>query len=112
VFVFAGAQPRLAENLCRSNHHFGIAVRDAGSHPELVRNHCQDNLMSGMLLFHHAEALLVDNRCVDNLHWGIVLTPDCRPTPDRETLIQSNILTPNPRGAMVVTDTPLAEIGR
>lgn len=112
VFVFAGAQPRLAENLCRNNHHFGIAVRDAGSHPELVRNRCQDNMMSGMLLFHHAEALVVDNHCIDNLHWGIVLTPDCRPTPNHETLAQSNILTPNPRGTIMVTDTPLSEIGR
>jgi hypothetical protein len=112
LFVFAGAQPRLADNLCRSNHHFGIAVRDESSHPELVRNRCRENMLSGVLLFHHAEALLMDNSCVDNQHWGIVLTPDCRSTPDREALVQSNTLTPNPRGAMVVTETPLSEIGR
>ena len=41
IFGFAGAQPRLAENVCRRNHHFGIAVRDDGTHPELVRNRCQ-----------------------------------------------------------------------
>jgi hypothetical protein len=112
IFVFAGAQPRLADNLCRGNHHFGIAVRDPESHPELVRNRCRENMLSGMLLFHYAEALLVDNICHDNQHWGLVLTPDCHPSPDRETLALSNILTPNPRGAMIVTDAPLSEIGR
>lgn len=112
IFVFAGAQPRVAENLCRGNHHFGIAVRDAGSHPELVRNQCRENMLSGILLFHHAEAMLVDNTCSDNLHWGIVMTPDTRPSPDRETVALSNILMPNPRGAMIVTDEPLSEIGR
>lgn len=65
-----------------------------------------------MLLFHHAEAMLVDNTCADNLHWGIVMTPETHPSPSRETLEQSNVLTPNPRGAMVVTDMPLSEIGR
>jgi parallel beta-helix repeat protein len=112
IFVFAGAQPRLADNTCRSNHHFGIAVRDAGSHPELVRNRCNENLLSGMLLFHQAEALLIDNQCVDNFHWGIVMTPDCRSTPDGEALAQANVLMPNPRGPMLVTETPLSEIGR
>jgi len=112
VFVFAGAQPRLAENLCRRNHHFGIAVRDKGTHPELVRNLCQENMMSGVLLFHHAEALLMDNQCTDNFHWGIVMTPDCRTTPNREALDRSNIFVPNPRGAINVTDSPLSEIGR
>ncbi len=112
IFVFAGARPRVADNLCRSNHHFGIAVRDSGSHPELVRNRCRENMLSGMLLFHHAEAMLVDNICSDNLHWGIVMTPESRPSPDRESLALSNILIPNPRGAMIVTEEPLAEIGR
>jgi hypothetical protein len=112
IFVFAGAQPRLADNLCRGNHHFGIAVRDPGSHPELVRNRCQENMLSGMLLFHHAEALLVDNICRDNQHWGLVMTPDSRPSPDREAVERSNVLMPNPRGAMIVTDEPLSEIGR
>jgi parallel beta-helix repeat protein len=112
IFVFAGAQPRVAENTCRNNHHFGIAVRDAGSHPELVRNRCHENMLSGMLLFHHAGALLVDNHCTNNLHWGIVLTPDCRTSPGHEDLPRSNKLTSNPRGALIVTETPLAEIGR
>ena len=69
-------------------------------------------MMSGMLLFHHAKALLMDNRCTDNLRWGIVMTPDCRATPDREVLDQSNTFLPNPRGAVVVTENPLSEIGR
>ncbi len=112
IFVFAGAKPRVAENLCRGNHHFGIAVRDAGSQPELVRNRCQENLLSGMLLFHHAEAMLVDNLCCDNLHWGIVMTPDSRPSPTREELPDSNTMMPNPRGAITVTNDPLSEIGR
>ena len=112
IFVFAGAQPRIADNLCRFNHHFGIAVRDSGSHPELVRNRCSENWLSGMLLFHHAEAMLVDNLCVDNLHWGVVMTPETRVSPPRDVLEQSNVLSPNPRGAMTVTDTPLSEIGR
>ena len=112
IFVFAGAQPRVADNLCRGNHHFGIAVRDPGSHPELVRNRCRENMLSGMLLFHHAGAMLMDNVCSDNLHWGMVMTPEARPSPDREMLDSSNVLQPNPRGAMIVTDEPLAEIGR
>jgi hypothetical protein len=112
IFVFAGAQPRIADNLCRKNHHFGIAVRDPGSHPELVRNRCSDNWLSGMLLFHHAEALLVDNVCANNRHWGIVMTPETRQSPSRDTLEQANVLTPNPRGALYVTEAPLSEIGR
>ena len=112
IFVFAGAQPRIADNICRRNHHFGIAVRDPGSHPELVRNRCQENMLSGILLFHHAEALLVDNSCSENQHWGLVMTPDCHPTPGREALDTSNILAPNPRGTLIVTDQPLGDIGR
>jgi hypothetical protein len=112
IFVFAGAQPRVAHNLCTGNHHFGIAVRDPGSHPELVRNLCRDNMMSGMLLFHHAEALLLDNDCRENGQWGLVMTPDCKPVPGRDELASSNVLTPNPRGAIQVTEQPLSEIGR
>ena len=112
IFVVAGAQPRVADNVCRDNHHFGIAVRDPGSHPELVRNRCSENWLSGMLLFHHAEALLVDNVCADNRHWGIVLTPEARVSPARDVLPQSNVLHPNPRGPIHVTESPLSEIGR
>jgi hypothetical protein len=112
IFVFAGAQPRIADNLCRGNHHFGIAVRDPGSHPELVRNRCQENMLSGILLFHHAEALLVGNTCSENQQWGMVMTPDCQPTPGREALDTSNNLAANPRGALIVTDQPLSDIGR
>ena len=112
IFVFAGAQPRIAQNLCADNHHFGIAVRDLGSHPELVRNLCRDNMMSGMLLFHYAEGLLLDNDCRDNQHWGLVITPDCKPVPSKDELASSNVFMPNPRGAIQVTEQPLGEIGR
>ena len=112
IFVFAGARPRIADNVCRGNHHFGIAVRDPGSHPELVRNQCRENMLSGILLFHHAEGLLVDNICSENQHWGMVMTPDCRPTPGREALDTANILTRNPRGTLMVMNQPLRDIGR
>jgi hypothetical protein len=112
IFVFAGAQPRVAQNLCYGNHHFGLAVRDPGSHPECVRNVCHSNMLSGMLLFHHAEALLLDNICRDNQHWGLVMTPDSHPTPAQEELVAANVFLPNPRGSLVVTEQPLADIGR
>lgn len=112
IFVFAGAHPRVAQNLCYANHHFGIAVRDPGTHPDLVRNICRDNMLSGILLFHHAEGLVLDNSCYDNQHWGLVTTPDCQISPPREQLAASNKLEPNPRGALMVTNEPLAEIGR
>ena len=112
IFVFAGAQPRIAHNRCVDNHHFGIAVRDPGSHPELVRNLCQDNMLSGILLFHHAEALVLDNDCRGNHHYGLIMTPDCRPVPAQDQLASTNRLSPNPRGTLNVTDQPLADIGR
>lgn len=112
IFVFAGAQPRVAQNVCYGNHHFGLAVRDQGSHPECVRNVCHSNMLSGMLLFHHAEALLLDNICRDNQHWGLVMTPDSHPTPSQEELVAANVFLPNPRGSLVVTEQPLADIGR
>jgi hypothetical protein len=65
-----------------------------------------------MLLFHHAEALLVDNTCADNRQWGVVMTPETRLSPARETLVEANVLMPNPRGALHVTEAPLSEIGR
>ncbi len=112
IFVFAGAQPRVANNVCFQNHHFGLAVRDVGSHPELVRNLCRDNMLSGMLFFSQAEGLVLENVCRGNNQWGIVMTPDCRLTPGMEELIRSNELSENPRGAFVVTEQPLADIGR
>ena len=112
IFVFAGAQPRVAQNVCYGNHHFGLAVRDPGSHPECVRNVCHSNMLSGMLLFHHAEALLLDNVCRDNQHWGLVMTPDSHPTPLQEELVVANVFLPNPRGSLVVTEQPLADLGR
>jgi len=42
----------------------------------------------------------------------MVITPDCHPTPGREALDSSNILAPNPRGTLIVTDQPLGDIGR
>ncbi len=112
IFVFAGASPYVAQNLCYANHHFGIAVRDSGSHPDLVRNICRENMLSGILMFHHARALLLGNICRENQHWGIVTTPDCQASPPREQLASSNTLEPNPRGALMVTEQPLGEIGR
>jgi len=41
-----------------------------------------------------------------------VMTPETRLSPAREALVQTNVLTPNPRGALHVTETPLSEIGR
>jgi hypothetical protein len=112
IFAFAGARPYLAQNLCAGNHHFGIAARDEGTRPDLIRNVCRDNFLSGILLFHHTEALLLNNVATGNHHWGLVLTPDCRPSPDAAQLAAANILEPNPRGALVTTEEPLAEIGR
>jgi hypothetical protein len=112
IFAFAGARPYLSQNRCHDNHHFGIAVRDPGSFPDLVRNFCYDNMLSGILLFHHAQALVLNNVCRDNQHWGLVSTPECQTSPPREELGSSNVLEPNPRGPLMVTHEPLAEIGR
>jgi len=112
IFVFAGAHPYVAQNLCHGNHHFGIAVRDPETHPDLVRNTCRNNMLSGVLLFHHAAAVIVENVACDNQHWGVVLTPDSHPTPAAEELASSNSLMPNPRGPFIVSPEPLAEIGR
>ena len=112
IFVFAGAQPRVADNHCIDNHHFGIAIRDPGSRPEVVRNRCEGNMLSGMLLFHHGEGLIVDNICRNNQHWGILLTPDAHPNPQCSDLPTTNQLEPNPLGAYSLSDQPLAEIGR
>ena len=112
IFAFAGARPYIAQNLCYENHHFGIAVRDPGTHPDLVRNICRENLLSGILMFHHAEAMVLDNTCRDNQHWGFVTTPECQTSPPRDQLAASNTLEPNPRGALMVTEQPLSEIGR
>jgi parallel beta-helix repeat protein len=112
IFIFAGAHPRVADNRCVDNHHFGIAVRDANSRPELVRNRCEGNMLSGMLLFQYAEGLLVDNICRNNQHWGILLTPDSHPNPVPSELPQVNQLEPNPLGAYSISDQPLAQIGR
>lgn len=112
IFVFAGAQPRIADNRCVDNHHFGIAVRDAGSCPDIVRNQCDGNMLSGILLFHHGGALLADNVCRGNQHWGVVITPDAHPNPAPPELATANDLARNPRGAYVETDRPLEDIGR
>lgn len=112
IFVFAGAQPRVAGNRCFENHHFGIAVRDPGSQPELVRNECESNMLSGILLFHHGAALLLENDCHDNQHWGLLMTPDARPNPSLDELVTVNQFEANPRGSYTVSDQPLADIGR
>jgi hypothetical protein len=69
-------------------------------------------LLSGILLFHHAEGMLLNNTCRHNQHWGIVMTPECRTTPPVEQLAGANILNQNPRGACMLTADPLSEIGR
>jgi nitrous oxidase accessory protein NosD len=112
IFIFAGAYPRVTDNHCFDNHHFGIAVRDPGSHPELVRNRCEGNMLSGILLFQDAESLIVDNLCQNNQQWGLLLTPDARPNPSPSELPRMNQLTPNPLGSYSISDQPLAEIGR
>jgi len=112
IFVFAGARPYVAQNRCFANHHFGLAARDPGTHPDFKRNVCTDNMLSGILLFHHAGALMLDNICRDNQHWGFATTPECQTTPARDQLATANTLEPNPRGAIMVTPEPLAEIGR
>lgn len=112
IFVFAGAQPRIARNRCVDNHHFGIAVRDSGSYPEIVRNICEANMLSGMLLFHHGGGMILDNICTDNQHWGVLVTPDSHPNPSPTELPTMNRLEGNPRGAYTITDQPLADIGR
>jgi hypothetical protein len=112
IFVFAGARPYVARNLCAGNHHFGLAVRDPDTQPELVRNVCRDNRLSGILLFHLAQAMLLENDCHANHDWGVVLTPDCKTVPELDALRENNRLDDNPRGAVCVTETPLAPIGR
>lgn len=112
IFVFAGARPYVAQNVCYANHHFGIAVRDPESRPDLVKNICRENMLSGILLFHHAQAMLLGNACQDNQHWGLVMTTDCQTSPAQEELAASNTLLPNPRGALWMSDEPLVEIGR
>ena len=112
IFSFAGAQPYLSKNRCFKNHHFGIATRDDGTRPDIIRNTCKENMLSGILLFHMAQALILENDCQHNYHWGIVMTPDCTTSPEHDTLAKANILDPNPRGPLMVTTEPLAEIGR
>ena len=69
-------------------------------------------MLSGILLFHFAKALVLENTCAENAHWGIVLTPDCETTPKPEDLHQSNQMADNPRGVYTITTEPLADIGR
>jgi hypothetical protein len=69
-------------------------------------------MLSGVLLFYHAEAMLLNNTCRDNCHWGLVMTPDTRTTPSTEQLTESNTFDHNPRGPLTVTEEPLKEIGR
>lgn len=112
IFVFAGAQPRVAANQSFDNHHFGIAVRDPASQPELIRNVCERNMLSGILLFSQAQALLLDNVCRQNHQWGVVMTPDAKPNPLPTELPAVNRLDDNPRGAITATAEPLVDIGR
>src|SRR5881628_3079757 len=62
IFVFAGARPYVAQNRCFANHHFGLAARDPGTHPDFKGNVCTNNMLSGILLFHHAGARSTGDR--------------------------------------------------
>ena len=64
------------------------------------------------MLFHHAEAMVLDNICRENYHWGLVMTPDARTSPAQDELLAANALAENPRGPLIVTEQPLADIGR
>ncbi len=112
IFSFAGAQPYLRENVCFGNHHFGIAVRDEHTRPDVIKNICRNNMLSGLLLFSLGEALILDNTFEMNAHWGIVMTPDSQSTPEPEKLPHSNTFTDNPRGEYTITTEPLTDIGR
>lgn len=112
IFIFAGARPYIRENLCHGNHHFGLAVRDHETRPDLVRNICRNNRLSGILMFHFAQAMVLENDCHDNDGWGMVVMPDCKTTPPLSEIKTANQLDQNPRGALLVTEAPLADIGR
>jgi len=112
LFVFAGAQPYLRENHSFGNHHFGIAARDQGTRPDIIKNVCRDNMLSGLLLFSQTQALILENTLEKNAQWGAVLTADCEPTPKPEELHKSNTFTDNPRGEYIITSEPLTDIGR
>ena len=112
IFIFAGARPYIRENECHGNHHFGIAVRDRETCPDLVRNTCRNNMMSGILMFQFAEAMVLENNCYENQGWGMVATPDCKPTPPLSEIERANQFERNPRGALLITEKPLADIGR
>ena len=112
IFIFAGARPYIRQNDCHGNHHFGIAVRDRKTCPDLVRNTCRNNMLSGILMFLSAEAMVLDNDCHENRGWGMVATPDCKPTPSLSEIEKSNKFHRNPRGALFITEKPLADIGR
>lgn len=112
IFIFAGAHPYIRQNLCHGNHHFGIAVRDPQTCPDLVRNTCRENLLSGILMFQYAEGMVLENDCHDNQGWGIVITPNCKPNPPFSEIETPNRFKKNPRGALLITQTPLADIGR
>jgi hypothetical protein len=55
---------------------------------------------------------VLENVCRQNQHWGFVTTPECETTPPRGELAKANRLDDNPRGAVMVTHEPLADIGR
>lgn len=99
-------------NQCFDNYHFGIAVRDPTTQPELIRNLCEKNMLSGILLFSQAGALLLDNICRQNHQWGVVMTPDAKPNPVQPELQAMNRVFDNPRGTMTTTEQPLIDIGR
>jgi hypothetical protein len=56
--------------------------------------------------------MVLDNICRENYHWGLVMTPDARTSPAQDELLAANALAENPRGPLIVTEQPLADIGR
>ena len=69
-------------------------------------------MLSGLLLFSQAKALILDNTFKMNTHYGAVLTPDSESSPLTEELSQSNTFMDNPLGDWTITSTPLKDIGR
>jgi len=110
IFVFAGARPYVAQNRCFANHHFGLAPATPTRARISRATSAPNNMLSGILLFHHAEALDAGQHLLRQQHWGFVTTRSARPRRAGPTG-GANTLQPNPRGAIMVTHEPLAEIG-
>ena len=71
IFSFAGAQPYLRAKLlfCQSSF-WNCREGPEGTRPEMVKNNCRGNMLSGILLFHFAKALVPLEYREENAHWG------------------------------------------